>query len=246
MTKKYPNSPLTEVIAEFNFIPSNPWNATIPGLLYEKIKLDFPDIKQRIEPVQIFTPIDESNSNQATRRFDQVELVQFWSKNLNSLVQSGRDILTINHVKPYPSWEVFFPKVKKVLSVSNKISKPKGLSRVSLRYINTIQIDSKKNKFSDGFQFSLPKPKNLKSEPRFFTTHIEFAVNERDVISQKILHGIALNQKSDNFILDIEFVMNQFNGLKISDIEKWLENAHNVINETFEQTLSENLKKTFY
>jgi uncharacterized protein (TIGR04255 family) len=243
MTKKYRNSPLTEVIAEFNFIPSNLWNATLPGLLYEKIKGEFPEIRQRPDIVQVFTPNGKSKGG--GKKLDQVELVQFWSKDQKALVQSGRDILTVNHLKPYPTWEVFFPKVEDVVSVYSKLSSPKGLSRASLRYINTIAADSKSKKLSDAFQFQLPQPKNLNLEPRFFNSHLEFAINERDVISQKITRGVAVNQKSNFFILDIEFVMNVFDGLKLSGIEKWLEYGHNVINETFEHTVSDSLKGTF-
>lgn len=245
MTKKYKNSPLTEVVAEFNFIPSSPWNITIPGLLYEKIKANFPDIKQRDGLIQIFTPPENSGKLGTAPKFDAVELVQFWNKSKKLLVQSGKDILTINALAPYPTWENFYPQVIEIFKAFCKLSKPKGLSRASLRYINTIQITSKTFTLEDIFQFNISRPKNLNHEPRYYNTHIEFNLNERDVLSQKIIQGFALNQKSKAIILDLEFIMNQFNGLQIREIENWLEAGHKIVNDTFENTVTEKLKETF-
>jgi len=52
MGKKYKNPPIVEALCEFQFVPGQPWDITIAGMLYERIKDEFP-IKQQHAEVQI-------------------------------------------------------------------------------------------------------------------------------------------------------------------------------------------------
>jgi len=42
MKRKYKKPPIVEALCEFQFIPQEPYNLTIPGLFYDKIKEEFP------------------------------------------------------------------------------------------------------------------------------------------------------------------------------------------------------------
>jgi len=42
VSRKYTNPPILEALCEFQFVPSQPWDMTIPGFLYEKINHEFP------------------------------------------------------------------------------------------------------------------------------------------------------------------------------------------------------------
>lgn len=241
MTKKYKQSPLTEVVAEFNFIPSSQWNGTIPGLIYNDIKKEFPTIKQREGIIGIAIP----TSDPTKKKIESVELVQFWNKSETLLIQSGKDIITINALKPYPTWEKFYPFVANAFESYRKVADPKGLSRASLRYINTIEVASKDFKFENNFQFDIPKPKNLSKGLSYFNTHIEYNLNEIDVIAIKISNAPSPKKNYKGIILEIEVIMNRFNGLPIGNLNKWLDTAHGVINETFETSVSDTLKSTY-
>lgn len=46
MGRKYRNPPLIEALCEFQFVPTQPWDLTIPGFFYEKVKNDFPAKQQ--------------------------------------------------------------------------------------------------------------------------------------------------------------------------------------------------------
>ena len=39
---KYRKSPIVEVVCEFRFLPGEPWDAAIPGLVYSKLADVFP------------------------------------------------------------------------------------------------------------------------------------------------------------------------------------------------------------
>ena len=63
MPKKYRNPPLIEAVIEFRIMPDSPWDLTIHGLIYEKIKKTFPHKEQRL--------IQEVDINQGPKGIEQ-------------------------------------------------------------------------------------------------------------------------------------------------------------------------------
>jgi uncharacterized protein (TIGR04255 family) len=243
MTKKYKNSPLTEVVAEFNFIPDKQWNSTVPGELYTKIKVDFPIVKQREDQLLLALPIEEKPQERV--QLDFVQLTQFWNEDNTLLVQIGKDFLTINALKPYPNWESFFPLILKIFNLYCEVASPKGIKRADLRYINTIQVSKEYLGFEGNFKLPMPIPPDLKYSTRFINTHMEYDINAVDVLSQKITSVPTLKSEEKNLVLQIEVVMNKFNGLLIENVSDWLNSNHQIIIETFESTLDNSLKAKF-
>jgi uncharacterized protein (TIGR04255 family) len=243
MTKKYKNSPLTEVVAEFNFIPGTQWNSTISGEIYSLIKKDFPTVQQREDQLVLALPTEEKPNERVQLEF--VELTQFWSEKKDLLVQIGKDLLTVNALKPYPTWETFLPLILKVFKLYCKVASPKGIKRADLRYINTIELSKDNLTFEGKFKLPIPIPQGLKYNTRFINTHLEFDVNDVDVLSQKVTSVPTTISEEKNFVLQIEVVMNKYNGLLLNDTENWLTKNHQIIIDTFESTLNDNLKKKF-
>lgn len=243
MTKKYKNSPLTEVVAEFSFIPDKSWNSTITGDIYSRVKEDFPEIKQRQDQIMLAVPTEQKPKERV--QMDFVELVQFWDKANTKLVQVGRDFLTVNALEPYPTWESFLPIIIKTFNSYCGSAGPKGIRRANLRYINTIELPKEKLEFEGNFELITPIPQGLKYPMRFINTHLEFSLNEIDVLAQKFTSVPAPDTLLTNLVLQIEVVMNKFNGIEISSTEKWLNEAHDVIVDVFEKTVSKDLKQSF-
>ena len=183
MSKKYKNSPLTEVVAEFSFIPDKPWNSTISGVLYSMVNADFPIIKQRNDQILVQVPTEEKPQERV--QMDFVELVQFWNSSNTLLTQVGKDLLTVNALKPYPTWEKFSPLIFKTFQSYCKSASPKGIKRANLRYINTIEMPKSELSFEGNFEVPLPTPPGLKYPLRFINTHLEYDINGIDVLAQK-------------------------------------------------------------
>ncbi len=243
MSKKYKNSPLTEAVAEFNFIPDKEWNSTVPGEFYTKIKGILPIVKQREDQIALALPTEEKPRERI--QMDIVQLVQFWDERRSLLAQIGKDFLTINALKPYPTWEKFLPFIEEVFSAYCEIASPKGIKRANLRYINTIEVPQTSLAFSGNFELEMPVPKSLKFDVRFINTHMEFDLNEIDVLAQKITSVPSPDSGVKNLVLQIEVVMNRFNGLPVEKVHNWLEMNHEVITNTFESTVTDDLKKKF-
>jgi uncharacterized protein (TIGR04255 family) len=110
MRKKYKNSPLIEALCEFYFPPETSQDfESIISLLNEKIQTSFPK-KFRLQLQASQINIDNSGTPVVTEQL--LPLVRFQSSSEQVLIQLGQNLLTVNHLKPYTSWEEFLPSVE--------------------------------------------------------------------------------------------------------------------------------------
>ena len=110
MRKKYKNPPLIEALCEFYFPPETSQDfESIINLLNEKIQISFPK-KFRLQLQASQINIDNSGTPIVTEQL--LPLVRFQSSSEQVLIQLGQNLLTVNHLKPYTSWEEFLPSVE--------------------------------------------------------------------------------------------------------------------------------------
>jgi len=241
MAKKYKNPPIVEVVCEFRFELENVNDVFLPGLLYAKIDKDFPIRKQR----NLGTIIPNLN-RQGENEIVFSPVAQFYSNETDKLVQVGQDLFAVNCLKKYPHWEVFKPLIMGNLNKYIEIAKPKSLKRIEFRYLNKINLDKNEQNLEDYFKYC-PSTKIIDSNPlTSFIIHIEKQYNSsRDVLIMK--NSTIFPEKPDqrSFLLELIFAMNQVNGLKIDEIENWLEDAHTHLIDAFESSLTDKLKATY-
>jgi len=243
MSRKYKNPPIVEALCEFQFISEQAWDFTIHGLFYEKINKDFPD-KQKQMGIGIRL---KKEANTIQHEVSQSpERMQFFRKDKTALVQVGPDLLTVNHLKPYPTWKFFKPLILDNLSKYREIAKPKGLKRLGLRYINKIDIPQKSIELSDYFNYYPYIPKVLPQIHGAFTVRTEIPYEEnRDQMLLTI--GSAISEKPDalSFLLDFDYVMVIPDKVAIDQVGEWIEKAHAVVEENFEACITDKCRKIF-
>src|SRR5690606_36924943 len=98
---QYRNPPIIEAICEFRFSSETKWDPTIPGLVYEKLKTEFPIRESRIEQ-EIEMRVDKSGLKHHIKPSQKAVII---SEDRKSLAQIGERILSINLLKPYPGWD---------------------------------------------------------------------------------------------------------------------------------------------
>ena len=244
MGKKYKNSPIVEALCEFQFIPSHPWDMTIPGLFYEKIRNDFPEKKQQMGFGVGFQPKEKS----VEQKIEMNQRIQFLRTDKTALVQVAADLLVINHLKPYPTWDIFKPILFKNLDLYKEIANPKGFKRIGLRYINKIDIPSESIEMSEYFNFYPPIPKDLPQIHSDFNMQVEIPYeNERDRLLLTLTKGKAIPEKSDiiSIILGLYHVMVIPEKVSFDEVEEWTEKAHTIIEKAFESCITDKCRTLF-
>ncbi|GIV21493.1 MAG: hypothetical protein KatS3mg023_3244 [Armatimonadota bacterium] len=241
MGKRYANPPIVEAVCEFRLTSDTPWDLTIPGLLYEKVKATFPQKEQRvIQEVELTQGLE--SFQQQIRTSDRVLL---FKKDRTMLIQLGSRLLVINALKPYPTWEGFKPHVKMAWEAVQEAVEVKGLERIGLRYINRIELPAQRMELAEFFEFYPFVGQRLPQEMASFLVGAVFSyADDRDRCRVQLAPIIGPEDKSA-FMLDIDYFLNRPRAVEVSNALDWLEEAHGRVEELFEGCITDRLREIF-
>ncbi len=242
MSKRYKNPPIIEAICEFYFSSAIPWDLTFIGLIYEKLKESFPK-KQQLQVNIAVAAASDTKEHVGT--IPMIPLVRFSDSNEKTLVQLGQNLLTVNRLKPYNSWEEFLSSVEKGFKAYCEIANPNELNHINLRYINRIEIP-KANRLEDFFQIRLLLPLGLPSNIEAFLVGVNLPYeNEKDTLRLQL--GTINPEAPDmlTLLLEITYVFAKPEEIALDEVLKRVDAAHKHIEDAFELCLTDELKHTF-
>lgn len=242
MGRKYANPPVVEAVCEFRLAPDSTWDLTVPGLVYEKIKDEFPHREQRsIHEVEI-TQGPEGLQQQVRT----TERVLFFSDDRKMLVQLGPRLLTINCLKPYPTWAGFRPKIERAFNALINTVEVKGLQRIGLRYINRIEIPTSPVKLEDYLEFYLFLGPRLPQDMANFIAGCEFLYeNGRDRCKVQLTPALSSSPEYQALSLDIDYFLAKPRGVEVTEAIDWVEGAHDKVEDVFEGCINDRLRAIF-
>ena len=216
---------------------------TIPGSFYSLIKDRFPVVTQR--PASTFGM--HVANGEALISNDLIS--QFRSKSNSCLIQLSSQMLTVNQVSGYTSWEDFFPNIVLALKSLEQVLKIDQVVRFGLKYIN--KLESQEHSF-ENFRRILNLQPLLQQgqfpyEPSSIQLNMEFAkVPKKEVLATTIA---TLNPEPPikaPILFELYYVYIEQKEYNRSFILDWLETtAHSGINAAFESFLREEFRKTF-
>jgi len=239
----YRNPPIVEAICEFRFSQDTRWDPTIPGLLYDKIRIQFPNKESRVAQ-EIQFNVDKEGLQHMVNNPNQMAV--FLAPDRKSLVQIGPNRLSIHHLKPYPGWENFLPKIKQTYEVLSAITEIKGIDRLALMYIDKIEIPGKNVDMKQYFNF-MPHLGERFSQP--FTNFIvgcDFPYKDkRDICKLQLTSALPENKANVAFVMTTEYFLAQPKVISKDAALGWVEEAHTVVHNTFKNCITEKLEDLF-
>jgi uncharacterized protein (TIGR04255 family) len=242
MTKAYRNPPLIEAVCDFRLMPDSPWDLTIHGLIYEKIKKSFPHKEQRL--------IQEVEINQGAKGIEQQVRISersvFLTADKTIFVQVGPHLLAVNCLKPYPRWERFKPTIEEAFHALISSTEVKGLARIGHRVINHIEIPLTSLLLDDYFEFRPLLGSSLPQNMASFILGCVMPFNDnRDFCKIQLTNGIPDVSGHRAFFLDIDYYMEKSDGIPFSHALGWVEQAHRQVNDIFEGCITDRLREIF-
>lgn len=243
MGKKYKNPPVLEALCEFQFIPKQPWDLTVPGLIYERVKENFPDKQQQIGIGLQLRPTEKGIEHKVEPAPPRI---QFFKSDKTALIQVAPDLLVVNQLKPYPTWSKFKPMIIDSFNVYKDVANPKGFRRIGLRYINNLNFSTEEIELKDYFKYYPFVPDNIPKPLGSFLTRVEFPYeNGKENLILSL--GSILSQKQNNtsLVLDIDYAMISPEYISFDNIPEWLEKAHERIENIFESCITDKLRNIF-
>jgi uncharacterized protein (TIGR04255 family) len=233
MSVIFENPPLIEVMCEFRFNAGLPWDWTVPGLVYSRVRHDFPD-KHEQPAFELELP-----AGVLSPPINNVSRVQFLRKDRSALLQVGPNLLTVNHLRPYPTWQRFRALIAEQLEVYRNVAQPKSIQRIGLRYINRIEVPQLEPGIPieiEHYLIAAPGlPETLKGRTLVnFGQRVEIDIREAKGIL--VLQSSSVLPESEGnvaFLLDLDFITANGTDTDLADAMLWVERAHARIEEAF-------------
>lgn len=238
---KYRYPPIVEAICEFRFSKETNWDPTVPGLVYDRVKDQFPNKETKLGQA-IELKADESGFRQnivPSQRFVML------AEDRKSLIQIGQHVLSINHLKPYPGWEYFKPKIRLAFETLNDITNIQGIDRIALVYIDKIEIPGKEIKLEDYFKFYPYLGSDFPPMFNFIAGCAFLYQDKRDICRLQLTSAMPDNKENSAVILSTEYFLAKKNSIGPDRALDWIENAHIVVRDLFKGSITERLESLF-
>lgn len=239
---KYTRPPVIEVVAEFRFVPSAPWDLTVPGLVYERLRGQFPH-KRLLKVLEGEAAAEATGFRQEFRLADRM---QFLREDEKAFVQVGPDLLAVNHLAPYPTWEGFRPLIQDALQAYMAVAQPKGLRRIGLRYINRIVIPANPVELADYLNFRPFLGAGLPQRIGDFILGLQSPCGDgRDILRLQLTTDEPATPDSVALFLDLDYFMAHPEAVPLHAVLDWIEIAHLRVQEAFEACITDRLRALF-
>jgi uncharacterized protein (TIGR04255 family) len=237
VARVYKSPPVIEAVSEFRFEGSQPWDWTIPGLIYKEIMHVFPKKRQR-NVVELAMQPEGDKVHQQLKAG--IAKMQFVREDETALVQVGPDLLAVNQLRPYPSWEEFKKLTVEQLRIYQHVAMPKRFRRLGLRYINRIDIPGEKVDLDEYF-IMLPRiPEKVPQELNSLLLQVEIPYpRPRGLL--RLVFGTAPTKKQheQTFMLDLDFYLEGDDLPAFERVEEWLEAAHERVKIAFDSSFTD-------
>ena len=242
MSRRYVNPPVVEAVCEFRFSQDTDWDLTIPGLLYEKVKGDFPTKRQKLlHEVEIAAGSAEVGP--VTRSS---ERIWFLTSDERAFIQLAPRLLAVNSLRPYPSWQGFRPMVEKALEALAETADLPAVQRIGLRYINRIEIPSAEVQLEDYFSFTPFLAEHLPQEMASFIVGCVLPLHDgRDACRVQLTNAVAEEPDHCAFLLDLDYFLAKPGEIDSHGWMDWVESAHGGVEGIFEGCISQKLRDIF-
>ena len=237
--RAYRKPPIEQVVCEFKFDLSRDWDLTIPGILYEQIKKEFP-IKKQTHSLELNVSPGSAGIGLVQEFKGAVSSMQFLSADSTEMVQVGADLISVHAISSYKNWDFFSARIREISTIYEEITAPKGITRVGLRYVNVVRIPSDTFELTDYFNYYPHLPQTIDQRHGPFLTGVLFFYNElRDHLNARVA------TVANGINLDLDYYLAKPNGIEIRELPKWIDEAHEKIETMFEACITDRSREMF-
>jgi uncharacterized protein (TIGR04255 family) len=243
MPRNYEASPLIEALFEVLFEPNTGWDLTIPGLLYEHIKTEYPDKEQK----QVFN-VEMQNTkgvSNAPRAVTPIAKMIFRTKDKTGLLQVSPPSFAINQLPPYGGWATFREVIQRNVATYQKVAPNRKPTGVSLRYINRVKTDLQSFSLEEYFSI-LPQVPATAENPvlSFFMSTTLGSQTPRGSLT--IILTDENPKSGSSFIFDFQFSSEGADCPEPDKLPQWLDEAHQKISQAFDGAFTEKAHKNLF
>jgi uncharacterized protein (TIGR04255 family) len=238
--RRYRHDPLREVMCEFRLAPEVPWDPTIPGLIYEGLREEFPEKRERLaQEIQI---------TQTPHGFQQeirsAEMAVFSQPDGLTIVQVAPRLLTVNRLRPYQGWDHFRPCIARAFQALRAAVSVHTLETLTLRYINQVEIADGAVDLKSYFEIRPFLGDHLPQDLAGFMLGCVLA--SPDSTDSCRIHFASLEADQPDvrkFLLMLEHFPTRPRSVAVESALSWIDHAHEQIVQIFEGCITDQLRQ---
>jgi uncharacterized protein (TIGR04255 family) len=244
MRRVYRKPPIVEATFECIFEPSKSWSLASPASLYEYLKADYPAEPTVISAGTLEVTTREGAITPSFRVPPETQRYQFATSDGLYLVRVSREVLSLHVLAPYPGWPTFRTRIEQALRSYIEVVKPEEAKRISLRYVNSIDLRKKLVEFPSYFNMPFQVPDGLDFAIESFFLRFEALRPDHTRLIQTFA---SMPGESVSVILDLDLIRersyksNDFNRTLLDEIDSLREIERDV----FEETITDKLREIF-
>jgi uncharacterized protein (TIGR04255 family) len=244
MRHQYKRPPIVEATFECHFEPSESWSLGSPASLFENLKPDYPAEPIIVSAGNLEVKAEEGVASPSFKLVPQAQRYQFASLDGQHLVRIGRDALSVHQLAPYPGWEAFRARIIQGVASYIEIAKPRRVGRISLRYVNQINLGTGPVELSHYFSIPFETPEGLDFTVSSF--FLRFEAIRSDGI--KLIQSFAsLPGETVSVILDLDLIQEKpdISAEFAIGVMREVDSLREIEREAFESAITDKLRETF-
>jgi uncharacterized protein (TIGR04255 family) len=240
--REYPNPPIVEVICQVTFAAPVPWSAASPGLLYGRIRSDYPAEPKTQTAIE--AAIDgETNGFQVGRG---IQRFVYSNEDQNRRLVANEHSLSVNALLPYEQWDSLAQRFRSALEIfEDEVGKFTPRS-VSLRYINRIVVPANAIDTTEYFTVPVVTTHQLDAQIQEFVSRSRSVSPDSSIVTTVTFASVGHPVDGESaFILDIELEVPTPSDATFDALGESVGKLHYWENHEFESSITDKCRRLF-
>jgi uncharacterized protein (TIGR04255 family) len=239
----YKKPPVVEALCELFFEPRD-WDDTVPGAFYGRMQDEF-TIKEQLSGSE--TEINMGPGQATTVGVRPLPpRMRFFTPTRDRLIQLGPNLLVVNKLQPYTSFEDWVGTLEQALTHYQEVVPGAAVTRVGVRYLNRIAVPGDRVELQNYFRVIPVLPESLGKDHGAFLLRLELLVPEKD---HSLLLSFATSPQEQlgkmTFLLDFHETWKPGSPQPVDQVIAHVRLAHDHIQAAFERNITDELRLLF-
>lgn len=249
LRRTYKNPPVVEAVARLKFLLPIEWNVTTPGLLYERVRKDYPqppEVRNAMRADLSQTSNDGGPTSASLAFSTGPQEMVFYSEERNRLLVVGPEGMSVHGLPPYEGWEALesrlfqsYEKIREVLPESA------AFSACSVRYINQVAIAGGAVDLGEYMTIQFVLPAAFPQQMTGFLDRIEVVYPDAPATLAFTWASLQPQEDKPAFLLDLDLVATPPEAVDLDAIREMLNDLKARETEAFEGLLQDKLREQF-
>lgn len=247
--KQYPNPPITEAVISIRFKQEGPFDCKALGEFKRSVQENFPvSAPVHLLELTLSSPTLENGAVGAMLPSPTEVGLRLATATNSRVIQIQQSDFTLSHLPPYESWAPFINEMKLLWEKFVERYVAVSVTRVSVRFINKIEIPKVSIEMEDYFNIYPTIPKGIHQD--FTGMLLQVQMPQPDLGNSTAVVNLALATPDDPKNIAIALDIDLFTEMQSVDsrspaIWETLDNSRNRKNELFEAFITDNTRRLF-